>query len=451
VASELVGRPTDSSITINLMTGQGLEAYVEYGTISGVYAGSTASASFSDGIVEVVLSGLSPDTSYYYRVRYRPIGSTATFLSRGEHTFHTQRPRTGTFTFVVQSDSHQGYPAFYSDQLYGVTINNIAGEKPDFLLDLGDAVSTDDATETQATVRQKYLNQRLSFDAAAHSMPVFLVLGNHENEEGWNLDDFGANRQNSLPVLGANARKRFFLNPAPGGTFYTGNTDTLAELDGDHYREDYYSFEWGNALFVVIDPYWYTMRKPFAGSMGGEHNDEVVGDRWDWTLGDQQYRWLKQTLTSSTAKFKFVFAHQMTGGNSDYGRAGAAGAKYCEWGGYDLDGVTRSFASHRPGWDKPIHRVLVDANVSAFFHGHDHVFAKESLDGIVYQEVPHAANPAYGTGFDTNPTDYPQSSLVANSGHLRVTVAPAKVTVDYVRSFLPGDGTNGQVAYSYAL
>ena len=47
------------------------------------------------------------------------------------------------------------------------------------------------------------LDQRAFFAIPGHSTAVFLVLGNHENEEGWNLNDFGANVQNSLPVLGA--------------------------------------------------------------------------------------------------------------------------------------------------------------------------------------------------------------------------------------------------------
>jgi len=38
-----------------------------------------------------------------------------------------------------------------------------------------------------------------------------------------------------------------------------------------------------------------------------------------------------------------------------------------------------------------------------------------------------------------------------NSGHLRVTVSPEKVTVDYVRAFLPGDGVNGHIEYSYSI
>ncbi len=46
-------------------------------------------------------------------------------------------------------------------------------------------------------------------------------------------------------------------------------------------------------------------------------------DRWQWTLGPAQYQWLENTLAGSTAKYKFVFAHQVSGGMDDYGRGGA--------------------------------------------------------------------------------------------------------------------------------
>ena len=43
----------------------------------------------------------------------------------------------------------------------------------------------------------------------------------------------------------------------------------------------------------------------------------------------------------------------------------------------------------------------------------------------------------------------------AGSGYLRVTVSPAAVTVDYVRSYLPADEnakrSSGQVSYSYTV
>jgi hypothetical protein len=99
----------------------------------------------------------------------------------------------------------------------------------------------------------------------------------------------------------------------------------------------------------------------------------------------------------------------------------------------------------------PIHQLFVENHVTVFFHAHDHVFAQETLDGVVYQEVPMAANASYDTGFSTNPTDYAGTALTPNSGHLRVTVSPASVTVDYVRSFLAGQGTNGAVARTYTV
>jgi hypothetical protein len=46
---------------------------------------------------------------------------------------------------------------------------------------------------------------------------------------------------------------------------------------------------------------------------------------------------------------------------------------------------------------------------------------------------------------------YTYGHLVHNSGHLRVSVSPAAVTVEYIRAYLPGDGLNGKVAYSYTI
>ena len=100
----------------------------------------------------------------------------------------------------------------------------------------------------------------------------------------------------------------------------------------------------------------------------------------------------------------------------------------------------------------PVHQLLVNNNVTAVFHGHDHEFAYENRDGVVYQLVPMAADATYGTGFgDYHETDPYTIRVLPNSGHLRVTVSSSLVTVDYVRAFLAGSGTNGQVAYSYAM
>ena len=107
--------------------------------------------------------------------------------------------------------------------------------------------------------------------------------------------------------------------------FYSGNTDLLAAINaatyGDQYREDYYAWTWGDALFVVIDEFQYTMHLPYPPTAGEGSNDSKTCDysndpncQWNWTLGAQQYQWFKQTLENSHAKYKFIFSHNMLGG-----------------------------------------------------------------------------------------------------------------------------------------
>ena len=329
-------------------------------------------------------------------------------------------------------------------ELYRCALRNVAADSPDFHIDLGDTFLCEDYSGRDvldlddAVVR--HLAQRPFLDLVCHSAPFFMVLGNHEGEQGWRLDGTADN----VAVWATNARKLIYPLPAPDG-FYSGNTNQLPFVG---LREDYYAWEWGDALFVVLDPYWYTTTKPH--SAGGSPGS---GDNWDWTLGFTQYDWLRDVLSNSSAKFKFVFAHQVTGGADTYGRGGIEAASHAlggqgsfEWGGEDLSGED-VFDTRRPGWGSPIHQVLVDNHVTIFFHGHDHVFVKQELDGVVYQECPRNNDVMYGAGMFA----YLYGDLVNNSGHVRVSVSPAMVTVEYVRAYLPGDGPDGEVAYAYTV
>jgi hypothetical protein len=306
----------------------------------------------------------------------------------------------------------------------------------------------------------KYLKQRKYLSTILHSIPFFLTLGNHEGEQGWRLAD----PSDSIASWGAVARKLVTPNPVPDG-FYTGDS-TVTVCCGC--RGGYYSWEWGDALFIVLDPFWYTATKPHSN--GGEGSN----DPWDWTLGHNQYNWLYDTLHNSDATWRFVFIHHLAGGvlspsgefMTPYGRGGIEAAKYSvdergsyEWGGENEDGVN-VFASKRSGWNHgPIHDLMVNGNVTILFHGHDHVFVHQVLDGVVYQACPQPSDPDYGEGWYADGC-YSLGEKRMNSGHLRLRVRPDYVQVDYVRSVLPEDAPllegggpvyNGQVCYSYSI
>ena len=138
-------------------------------------------------------------------------------------------------------------PAFYE-----IAIKNVHSDNPDLHFDLGDAFTlTRIKTGDINAVRSEYMSQRPYMGLFAHSSPLFLVIGNQEEEAAWKLDDAGNSISESKPVMGINTRKRFYPNPVPDG-LYSGKTDdSQKEIDGDHLKEDYYAFEWGCALFVV--------------------------------------------------------------------------------------------------------------------------------------------------------------------------------------------------------
>jgi hypothetical protein len=198
----------------------------------------------------------------------------------------------------------------------------------------------------------------------------------------------------------------------------------------------------------VLDPYRFTLPSP-EGDLG-----RGISDNWNRTLGDAQYQWLKKTLETSRAKWKFVFIHQLVGGLDSNGRGGAEAARYFEWGGRNLDG-SDGFAANRPGWAMPIHPLLVQNKVNIVFHGHDHLFVKQELDGIVYQAVPQPSAARYDSVGSAREYGYVSGDVLPSSGHLRITVSPSNVMVEYVRAYLPKDENaqrkNGQVDYTYLI
>ena len=446
--SLVLGRVTGRAVTVSALAAKRGEGYFEYGPGTGRYPSKTGVRTFPAGEpVETVFENLQPNTEYFYRLQYRQMGD-AVFRAQPEWRFHTQRPPGSTFTFGIQGDSHPERPQMYDAELYARTLRHAATGKPDFYICMGDDFSVDTLrTITAATVTERYTLQRPFLGLVAQSAPLFLVTGNHEQASLFNYNQ--TDDRHDVAVWAQTARNRYFPMPAPDG-FYTGDSEPLKSIG---LLRDYYAWTWGDALFVVLDNYWHSParvdnplhEKPGAGK--SDHGGNKDRDWWGITLGDAQYQWLKHTLELSSAKYKFVFAHHVLG----TGRGGVDEADRYEWGGKNRRGDSE-FRQHRPGWELPIHPLLVKHGVTIFFQGHDHLFARQERDGIIYQEVPMPADPAYLTRNDDR---YPSGVKLPNSGHLRVSVAPEKVQVDYVRSYLPKDETdqqkNGAVAYSYTI
>lgn len=442
----VLGCPTDHSITLSVLTARNLQLFVEYGTKPGDYSDRTAATQSQAGKpIEVVLDRLTPNTRYYYRTRHRE-SADAAYTPGAECSFHTQRPPGSTFTFGVQGDSHPERPNMYHPDLYAVTMQNVRAGRPDFYLLLGDDFSVDPLYNRDrlnaGTVAQLYVNQRRLLSPVGGSSPLFLVNGNHEQAAAYLLDG----TPNSPPVLSGTARNLYFPLPAPDA-FYTGDAEPV-EFVG--LRRDYYAWTWGDALFVTIDPYWHSPVQ-IDESLGGRQSDRGGGarnrDGWANTMGDAQYQWLKKTLEQSKAKYKFVFAHHVLG----TGRGGVEQADLFEWGGRSRSGAWE-FEKKRPGWELPVHQLMVKHGVTIFFQGHDHLFAHQQKDGVVYQEAPNPADPGYSI---YNGDAYRSGDILPNSGYLRVTVSAGNVKVDYVRSYLPKDEMpdrkNGEVAFSYTI
>lgn len=436
----VLGSPSDTSIKASVFSSsQSGKIQIRYGTTPGVYSVQTEQKELvANQASELTLTGLKPDTRYYYRLDYIAANGVGSGPSI-EYSFQSARSPGQSFTFALQGDSHpERERSQFDSALYTRTLETAANDRPDFYLLMGDDFSVDTLdpkTINAAKVRERYTIQRPYLGIIGARSPVFLVNGNHEQAARFNLNGTPEN----IGVWAQNSRNSLYSQPAPDA-FYSGNKELVPFIG---LLRNYYAWTWGDALFVVIDPYWSS---PVAvdNVFGGEPKRTNM---WDVTHGDEQYMWLKETLENSKAKYKFVFAHHVMG----TGRGGVELAGSWEWGGKNSKGVNE-FATQRPRWNVPIHQLMVANKVTIFFQGHDHIWVHQQLDGITYQSLSEPADPNYALW---NSDAYLTGERFPSTGYTRVNVAPTGVKVEYVRTYLPKDEgtgkTNGVPVFSYTI
>ena len=416
---------------------------IEYGTGSEKLRESNKLTFSGMAPLTLTIGNLKENREYTYHLKYKADGESNYKVGPDFH-FRTQKPSGTDFMFFVQGDSHpERYPKMNVAELYERTLNTAASQKPDFFICLGDDFSVDTLQErTPEAIEGVYKKQVPYLGIVGNSAPVYLVNGNHEQASMANLDGTA----NSLGALVQNARNRNFIQPAPD-SFYSGNGEPVEHIG---LLRNYFAWTWGDALFVTIDPYWHSsiaVDNSAGKGPGNEGGGKKNKDLWKVTLGDTQYKWLTKTLEESRAKYKFVFAHHVLG----TGRGGVENAGLYEWGGKSKDGFD-DFKTKRPTWALPIHKLFVKTGVSIFFQGHDHIFAKQELDGVIYQSCPV---PADATNEFMNAEAYESGDKVVGAGLVRVSVGNKSSKVEFLRSFLPEaevDGKkHGEVAYSYEV
>lgn len=382
IVAKIVGTPTSNSFTSAISATSAVKVYIEYGYSKNTIAGKTPVISIPKGATRnITVTNLKATSLLYYKVKYA-VGMSQNFASLSQRSVKTSNVEAlSSATFAIQADPHMDDNS--SAEVYEGTLKQIVAASPAFLMDLGDIFMVDKLpSKTEANIRGRFELMKGYYQKLG-SVPLKICLGNHDGELGYS--SFNTKKY----------RKEYFPE----------QTGELA----------YYSFTGPDQLHVVLDPFTYTMKNPTPAG-------------WEWTLGKTQYDWLVETLKNSKERHKFIYIHHLLVGDQT-SRGGVEIAMKNEWGGKNNDG-TYGFETNRPGWGRPIHQLLLDHKVGFVFKGHDHLYVKQELDGIIYQTVPQPSHP--GNKINVNQYGYTSGKGVGGSGFLKVSTSGNQAKVDFI-------------------
>ena len=284
-------------------------------------------------VTTVTVTGLSPDTTYYYDIEgiYESDTATASFsfveynktlgYDRDYFTFKTAKSAdSDKFEFLTIADIQGMIQGMYSDSFNAVKalLANDATKNFDFILNAGDMCDNGKNFNQWAMALNTY--QTLFANTS-----MFFAAGNHES--------------------GSNALTNYFNYSMEEG-------QTTA--DGA-----YYSFDYANAHFVVLN----------------------TNDADNNGLGQAQLAWLTEDLKNSDSKWKFVLMHKSLysgGSHSTDSEVVAMRAQLQKL--FAETGVTIVFGGHDHTYTST---YLVDQNGNVTDKSND-AEIKSSGDGVLY-------------------------------------------------------------------
>ncbi len=203
------------------------------------------------------------------------------------------------FTFAVFGDNRPGTPYSAQPNSFRTVLKVMSAFNPEFAINTGDCVYGSSDLGKLKSQYQDYTDTVKS----CLDKKVYLAIGNHEMHAG-------------------RAGQAFFEK----------------ELGGL-----YYSFDRGNAHFIVLD-----------SDLAGQ-TERIMGD---------QLEWLKQDLYNSrAARFRFVFFHEPL---------------------YPVDGHRGSSMDRYVKERDALHGLFVRNRITAVFAGHEHLFNIQKKNGVLY-------------------------------------------------------------------
>jgi alkaline phosphatase D len=293
-------------------------------------AGVSAPLQAQDGYAGVVpVSGLDPETTYYYDLR---LDDCYPLVQEGYPKFTTfpVPGKPSNFSFVFGScfrpeNKENGGRIFASLEARRSDLDKTPSEKLRFGLFLGDQIYSDDwlfnglgkgaATLEEYRAVYEYTWSRPPFRNLLKNLPAFMILDDHEVDDDWRWKD----QNRSKATLSIWARFYRFLNgrPLEERILTVGhvrnalkaywehqgmhappmiippslNEEGKYNLDRLHPGSLAYTFTYGAATFFVLDT--RTMR------VKNVHEDRM--------LGDGQWRLLKEWLVFARDKYPVKF------------------------------------------------------------------------------------------------------------------------------------------------
>jgi 3',5'-cyclic AMP phosphodiesterase CpdA len=269
---------TNDSITITWLTAEKNSSKLMYGTDP-----NNLNLIFSDpvhrNLHKAVLTGLQPNTTYYYRIPENFVTNHSTSLFQ----FRTSSSASTYMRFAVVGDKQPTSEDLLRSN--GFVADGIIAGNYDFVCQVGDLAGA-------GTEMGDWHNTFQSLARIGARSPLMMAIGNHD----WN------------GIQGAANWRQLF------------SYDLVSPMGAS-----YYSFDYGNAHFVMID------------------NFELF-----YRMSEAQLKWIEQDITKAKAQGKWVFTF------------------------FHLSIMTTATSGFYDGLQRQLVPIFDRTGVDAVFYGHDH-------------------------------------------------------------------------------